>query len=279
MPTWIETPALQLKPRAATPQGWADDWFHAGHVQALLAYGELAMFTLMWTERDHDLGLVGRCQTCFDGVKSRQAAAFKQATERKCPDCFGTTYEGGFRAQIVRPVIMADRNVETSEEARGVVTSDSMAIETTGDFTLRRGDYLFRADGTRFQCEEGKETVLRTGFQSPARARSAALTSTAKMDDATSVAYFIPPRDPALLRIALGQADYSADILDLRALETVRPNGYIEAGVPETPTILVPRRVQPGLWSGYGVPPLTPFGATAGDAYLDLISGLSYTLT
>lgn len=278
MAQWIETPALQQPLRTAQPMDFADNWVNATHIQALFAYGELAIFTLMWRPRDFERGLVGRCETCFEGAKSRQAAAFKQATDRNCPDCYGTTFEGGFRAQIIRPVIMSDRNVETTDEARGAVVSDSILLETTGDFTLHKGDYLFRADGTRFQTEEGKETVVRTGFQLPLSEQSASLSTTARMDEETSAAYIIPPLDAGLLRMVLGRKDYYLGILDLSALETIRPNGYIKAGTPVVPTTTAPRLVGPNMWSGYGPPPTDPFGAASGDLYLDLWSGQTYTL-
>lgn len=36
--------------------------------------------------------------------------------------------------------------------------------------------------------------------------------------------------------------------------------------------------LQPGLWTGTGPPPSTPFGAEPGDEYLDLVTGIIYRL-
>lgn len=41
----------------------------------------------------------------------------------------------------------------------------------------------------------------------------------------------------------------------------------------------VPILSQPNLWTGYGPPPDTDFGANTGDEYMDLLSGMVYELT
>lgn len=204
---------------------WAGDQVQGSHDEALYAFGELALFTLMWRTMDFKDGLVDRCSTCFEGPASRAAAAFKQPSVNECPDCFGSTFEGGFRAQIVRPTIVADRDAEVTDQARGVVRLDTLRFETTSDFTLHKGDYIFRYDNTRFQCEEKDEGVVRTGFGPPNRADSFVGSSTGHLEEETSVAYRIPP-DPATLDAML-DIDGSFTVSVITALDVVRPGGYI----------------------------------------------------
>lgn len=45
-------------------------------------------------------------------------------------------------------------------------------------------------------------------------------------------------------------------------------------GDPEAP----PVQAQTNLWTGYGPPPTTPFGAAVGDEYMDLNTGIVYRL-
>lgn len=215
------------QPYSAAPyMGWTSNLIEAQHEEALYAFGELCLFTLMWRPVDFEKGLVAHCSTCFAGESARQAAAFNQPTRKECPDCFGTTFEGGFRAQIIRPTILADRNSEMSDEARGVVVSDTLLFETTADFTLHKGDYLFRFDNTRFQCEEKGQGVVRTGFAPPYGIDSYSGSSTARMEEPTSVAFLIPPLDPVALQTVLGLSG-PFTISQITNLDTLSPNGYI----------------------------------------------------
>lgn len=211
---------------AATHQQWAAEIVGASHEEALYAYGELALFTLMWRPVDFEAGRVGRCSTCFNGTKARNAAAFEQPTKRECPDCFGSTFEGGFRAQIIRPSLFADRNEEMRDEIRGTMVSDTIRVETTGEFVLHKDDYVFRFDGARYQVEEKAEDVVRPGFGNPRSERSVAGPTTAHREESTSVAFLIPPVSPLSLTSML---DRSGPFLvgDLQAFDILSPGGYI----------------------------------------------------
>ena len=212
--------------RAQTHQPWGSDIIEASHEEALYTFGELCLFTLMWRPADFDAGLVGHCPVCYAGSQSRQAAAFGQATKRECLSCYGTTYEGGFRAQIIRPALLADRNHETNDDARGVTTVDSVMMETTGDFILRKGDYLFRYDNTRWQAEEKKEAVVRPGFGPPQAADSFSGTTSLHREEETTVAFRIPPVTPQILQTLLGTVGgFVVD--DIRAKDQIAAGGYV----------------------------------------------------
>lgn len=212
--------------RAEAYQPWATAQVDKSHEEALYGYGELCLYTLMWRPQDHEDGLVQRCSTCWGGARSRQAEAFRQPTTRECPDCFGTTFDGGFRAQIVRPTLFADRNHEISEEARGYITSDTLQVETTGDFTMNKGDFLFRFDNDRYQMEQKREVILRAGFAPPVNTESFGGTTTAHLEDETSVAFKIPPTNPADVLALLGKTGPFV-VADIVAGDVIAPNGYL----------------------------------------------------
>lgn len=270
------TPSPARKPsqpyRTGVPQVWSGDLIEASHEEALYAYGEYVMYTLMWRPADYEAGLVEHCTTCWDVTQqSRQAEAFAQPTKSKCPDCYGTTFEGGFRAQIIRPTLMADRNSEVDEDRQGVVVTDTISVETTSDFTLHKGDYLFRFDNARYQVEEKNEAIVRTGFSPPYSPDSFAGNTVAHLEDETSVAYLIPPIDPEVIS-ALLSAQGSQTVPDLDAYSTVRPNGYLLDGDP------APAQQGPAygdILTGHGPPPST-LVVPEGTKYLDLDSGDLY---
>lgn len=211
---------------AAAQQDWATHRLDAQHEEALLAFGELALFTLMWRPIDFEEGRVDRCPTCFGGDKARYAAAFEQPVKKECPDCFGTTFEGGFRAQIIRPAIFANRNQEMHDGARGTSVTDSIRVEITGDFHLRKDDYIIRFDNSRFQVEERLEDVPRDGFGPALAGDSVAGSTTAHREEETSVAFLIPPRSALNLRTMLGRPGPFI-IEDLAASDILAGGGYL----------------------------------------------------
>jgi hypothetical protein len=180
-------------------QQWARDQLAVSHLEALYALGEYAMFVLLWRAADLNAGLVGRCQRCYLS-RGAVAEAFEQPGQARCPDCFGTTFEGGYRAAIIRPSIWGDSAPDTTQTPRGEVRSDSMSVETTADFTLHHGDWVFRAGGTRWRALELAGSWARTGFADPRQASSVAgLIPQARLEDrVASAAYDVPPAQEAL---------------------------------------------------------------------------------
>lgn len=180
-------------------QHWAVDQERQRHLQALYAVGEWTMFCLMWHLEDFENGLVGRCSVCYN----RASQAYKQSERNKCPDCFGTTFEGGFKALIVRPAIFGDTDEGQQYQARGVVSSDDLDMESTPDFRVRSGDYCFRSTGHRFYLRVPDRVTLRTGFGTPYQ-RSMAIGynhARASLEDLSAVAYTIPPSQDDLIQI------------------------------------------------------------------------------
>lgn len=196
-------------------QPWAVEQENLRHDQALYTVGEYVMFVLMWHNFDFEAGLVQRCPRCYVAA-GKIAEVYKQPSKNRCLDCFGTTYQGGFKAKIIRPAIFTDTNEEEATDRRGVIHPQNVSIESTSDFRIRRGDFAFRADGTRWWLRGAEVVRLRSGFGYPSQANSGLNIniSQASLEDDDTVAYEIPPTGPeltALLGLAVRQpADFAA---------------------------------------------------------------------
>jgi hypothetical protein len=181
------------------PQDWAIDQERYRHDQALYSIGEYSIFYLMWSLLDFEAGLVTRCSRCYgtDGsIENRKAKIYNQPSVNRCPDCFGTTFEGGYRARIVRPAIWADNDEDEKLNRQGVVHPESVSVESTWDFRMREGDFIIRADGSRWRLPAApRRTTLRSGYDHPAQA-DAAITYArmqARLEEPGTVAYLLEP--------------------------------------------------------------------------------------
>lgn len=180
-------------------QDWAVGQERMRHMQALYTVGEWCAFVLMWHLDDFEKGLVKRCPTCYTS-RNRTAEVYGQGDQNKCRDCFGTTFEGGYRAIIIRPAIFADADDQEIFERRGVVRSRELTVETTPDFRIQNGDYVFRADNARFRLRAPQRVTLRTGFAHPWQ-QTSSLTYNhprAAIEDPDAVCYLLPPSKESL---------------------------------------------------------------------------------
>lgn len=194
------------------------------HAEALWHIGEYAIFFLMWHLLDFQQGLVTRCSRCWanTGKDARIAAVYQQPKNNECPICFGTTFEGGYRARIVRPAIFADTDLDERIEKRGEVHPDNVSVETTWDFRIRPGDYVVRADNSRWRMRVPSRTTLRSGFGFPGQI-GASLTYAriiAEREELTTVAYLLPPVDAEAVRNVVTQPARSP--LDFAVFEDLR---------------------------------------------------------
>jgi hypothetical protein len=190
------------------PQDWAISQERYRHRGALYHIGEWIFLVLMWHQLDFERGLVARCSRCYagSGVSHRITAVYEQPTQNACPECFGTTFEGGYRARIVRPAIVADIEEAERPSARGMVHPAGVTFETTYDFRCRTGDYAIRADGSRWRVQSADRLQVRSGFQHASQADEAvAYKLPAALEDRASVAWRLPPTDLAQVRSILSQ--------------------------------------------------------------------------
>jgi hypothetical protein len=212
-------------------QDWAVEQERNRHTEALWQLGELAMFALMWTLDDFQQKLVDRCNRCYV-ARGLISDVYGQGDQEKCPDCFGTTFEGGYKAIIIRPTIFGDTDRNLRQHSRGVINEDDVDVESTVDFRVRTGDYLFRITGDRFALRVPQRTTLRAGFGSPWQTTTAIGYNFARavIQDPADVSYTIPP-DAVRLRSVLSKVGrYPKDLSpyeDVRAplIPQVEPNG------------------------------------------------------
>lgn len=172
------------------------------HAEALYSFGEWTMFVLMWTSEDFEAGRVGRCTTCMvnDEIASK---TYKQVPVERCLDCYGTTFEGGYRARLVRPALWSLNEPEFREQGRGDIKRHSATVQSTHDFQMRTGDFLFRADGTRWRMRQPASTYLHHGFQPamPGNSSVGFIYGQVDREAETSVVYIIPPSKQELATI------------------------------------------------------------------------------
>lgn len=201
-------------------QSWAVDQARQNHREAIYYVGEMCVFVLMWHIEDFNAGYVTRCARCYldSGVVGD---AYGQPRQNKCPDCFGTTFEGGYRALIYRPAIFTDTDEGEQFDAKGVIHPTQLTMETTTDFRARSGDYVMRLDGSRWFMRIPARTTLRSGFGHPFQQVEAVTYNEARvqLEDPTSVAYNLPPDNNTLTTILASQR-YAPD--DLSQYETRR---------------------------------------------------------
>lgn len=144
-------------------KNWEIENERARHDQALYRYGEYAIFVLMWTVQDFEANLVGRCKTCY--VPSEPVSdTWKQPAYFKCPDCLGTSFEGGYKAILVRPSLWEWDEPKLQQDKRGVINTNVATVQTTADFRMQPKDYVIRGDGSRWQIQAMEGTHLDTGF-------------------------------------------------------------------------------------------------------------------
>jgi hypothetical protein len=174
-------------------KNWEVENERARHDQALYRLGEYAIFVLMWQMQDFTLGLVGRCTTCMI-PQGALADTWAQPAYFKCPNCYGSGFEGGYKAVLVRPSLWTWDEPVQQQVARGVINTNVAQVQTTADFRLQPKDYLIRGDGSRWQAQSVEGEHLDTGFGTQAGPWNAVGFSYANVtrEDESSPAYLLP---------------------------------------------------------------------------------------
>jgi len=211
--------------RLPVRQDWAVATERQRNSQALYLIGEWCFFALMWHLEDFQNGLVVRCLTCWG--QDPVAAAYGQGNQNRCPSCYGTTFEGGYKALIIRPAAFGDTDEGETRTSRGVARGGDITVESTPDFRVRSGDYVFRASGERYYLRVPDRVTARTGFGAPYQSSAAIGYNHARAadEDPTSPAYMIPPpanRLPQILNAPLTPGVFDGTPANFSAFEIVR---------------------------------------------------------
>lgn len=179
------------------PQPHATDWFNRAHDQAIWSFGEYVIVFLMWQVSDVDAGRAEPCHRCF--VRP-EFETFRQPTESKCPNCFGTTIEGGYKAKLVRPSLWIwDEETVTDHKHGEYLQETAQRIELPGDFFMNQGDIVLRADTSRWVVPQAADIEeIRTGWTQANRQFISAGQQIANVQYANenTPPYIIPPTDP-----------------------------------------------------------------------------------
>jgi hypothetical protein len=160
------------------------------HDDALAFFAEMSALVLLWSIEDFNEGRVAHCPACYLSL-GKVADAYKQPGRHLCPTCYGTTFEGGYRALVYRPVMWAPVE-QTDDIARhGHVKITSADVQTTSDVQMRDGDYIVRLDGSRWKISQPTGQEITTGF-GPSFDQKTRSSFRANMEAPTSAAFLVP---------------------------------------------------------------------------------------
>lgn len=232
------------------------------HDEAVRWFGEMTACIFMWNAFDFAARLVGRCTVCFEAY-GEIADAYGQAPRKMCPNCYGTTFEGGIRALLYRPAIWTKDVVSQDVEKRGQVEVTTAEVQTVSGTAMREGDFLVRSNGTRWQINSPDDTEISTGFGPKGNDSVVGSFFRAQLEDGSSVAYLIP-----IVEEAMSFRGHSPYPLYPTQWDII--NGDIADGGNDDPFSQRPPVQPPGNW-GY-VPPATII-LDGNDADLDLDGG------
>ena len=222
-----------------TPDRYMIDQERQNHADAIYAYGEYSAFALMWGIDDFRAGIVDRCPYCYDsdgGQDSAIADVYGQGAEALCPYCYSTTYWAttatslpGLKAFIVRPCMWNTSDEMHKRAPQGDMTENTSQVQSISDFRMRSGDFVLRADGTRWRVQPRKTDVVISGFQASNDINSMIGYNypEVRLEDPSSVAYQIPP-DGNTLQGILNISTVPNYPIDFSSYETI--NGPLIGG-------------------------------------------------
>ena len=218
------------------PQPWAVQQLAQAHDGALYRFGEYGIFYLLWQPGDYDAGLVGFCSTCVLPF-GEDAIAHRSPGFANCPNCLGTTFEGGFRARIVRPYTIVFEEEQDKQDAKGTYQTANGNIESTSDFKMRVGDFLVRADNSRWSISSVQDDYLATGFEYKTVQRNAFgfAYGNISLEEPTSPIYLAEPVTVQAL-VDLLDLSHPHHPKDFEAFEIIRADLIDRAPLPSTIT-------------------------------------------
>ena len=181
------------------------------HAEAIMAYGEYAMFCLLWNAIDFNDGLVQHCPNCYstiDGISD----TYNQPSISKCPICYGTTFFllsagvdglGGLKARIIRPCLWNPTDESQRLTAQGEIITSVSQVQSISDFRMRTGDVIMKADGTRWRVATHETDSIISGFQAAndVRAMIGYNYGQATREDESMPVFLIPPDTATVISV------------------------------------------------------------------------------
>ena len=180
------------RPPLQNPHDYAIEQEKLRHNDALTWLGEMTAWICLWSVRDFQKGLVERCSVCYLPLGAI-ADTYKQVPSQSCPNCYGTTFEGGVRAIVYRPGLWDQVRAKEEVEKRGLAVRQTARVNIPSDLEMRDNDFAVRADGTRWKIEQPVNQGIVTGFASVSDwKRTVGTYCESQLLDQTSIAYLIP---------------------------------------------------------------------------------------
>jgi len=153
------------------------------HDEALQWYGEQCIVRQLWRFEDQVNGLVGYCLTCQDSpnptmpsiaIQNRVSNVYKQTGNSYCPDCYGTTFSGGFKPICYHTYMVAQDAPQVRNSMQtGQFWRDNPQVQFSWFPEIREGDLVVRVEqwsngvpvalGDRFIVNVVNPQTIRTG--------------------------------------------------------------------------------------------------------------------
>jgi len=179
IPYQVESPLLVVKQR----ENWTQIDQQRFHDEALQWYGEECVVRLLWRAEDAAQGLVTYCQTCQDSpnpaspdvnIQARTSKVYRQTGNSYCPDCYGTTFTGGFKPVAYHLYMLASDTPEVRINlTTGQFWRENPQVQLSWYPQIRQGDLVIRIDdwdkdtpllsSLRFQVSAVAPRTIRTG--------------------------------------------------------------------------------------------------------------------
>jgi len=152
IPYQVESPLLVVKQR----ENWTQIDQQRFHDEALQWYGEECVVRLLWRAEDAAQGLVTYCETCQDSpnpanpsasVQSRVSKVYRQTGNSYCPDCYGTTFTGGFKPVAYHLYMLASDTPEVRRSLQtGQFWQENPQVQLSWYPQIRQGDLVIRIE-------------------------------------------------------------------------------------------------------------------------------------
>ena len=146
-------------------------------------FGEECVVRLLWRAEDAEAGLVTYCISCQDSpnpaqpntaIQSRVSKVYKQSGNSYCPDCYGTTFTGGFKPTAYHLYMLASDTPEVRRNLQtGQFWQENPRVQMSWFPIIRQGDLVVRVEEwsgdtpilatTRFQVSNVTPVTVRTG--------------------------------------------------------------------------------------------------------------------
>lgn len=104
-------------------------------MDAMRLCGSTFMVRRIWTIQDYKDGLVEHCSACWDEV------SHQSKRPSNCPNCFGTTFEGGYRpVELKRVVVLENTSDDIVVSKDGVSQKFDVTIKAACEPIYHDGD-------------------------------------------------------------------------------------------------------------------------------------------